>query len=131
MMPLDDVLRPDQVLPRIIPSTWHREPHPMGPGADREVAVFRHDSGMAVLISAARHQDGRRWLHVSVSRRNRLPSWEDLRQVKDVWIGQDRVAVQVLPRARDYVNIHPFCLHLWCCLDEDVVPDFTEGMGTI
>jgi len=28
------------------------------------------------------------------------------------------------------VNDHPRCLHLWCCLDRDVVPDFRRG-GTI
>lgn len=126
-----DVLHPDQVLPRVIPSTWTRERHPMGPEADREVAVFRHESGLAVLISAARYGDGRRWLHVSASRRRQLPTWEDLRMVKDVFIGHDLVALQVLPRAKDYVNIHPHCLHLWASLDGDVTPDFTDGTGSI
>jgi hypothetical protein len=28
-------------------------------------------------------------------------------------------------------NIHPNCLHLFCCLDGDPLPDFTGGMGTI
>lgn len=26
-----------------------------------------------------------------------------------------------------HVNKHPYCLHLWRCLDGDVVPDFTRG----
>jgi len=54
-----------------------------------------------------------KWLHVSVSRTDRLPSWEDLKAVKDRFIGRDREAIQVIPRSRDFVNVHPFCLHLW------------------
>lgn len=26
-----------------------------------------------------------------------------------------------------YINLHPTCLHLWHCLDGDVVPDFARG----
>lgn len=53
------------------------------------------------------------WLHVSVSRSDRLPSWTDLGFVKQCFIGDDREAVQVLPKESDYVNLHKYCLHLW------------------
>lgn len=42
-----------------------------------------------------------------------LPSWEDLRRVKDIFIGREVEAYQVLPKESEYVNVHPFCLHLW------------------
>lgn len=54
-----------------------------------------------------------KWLHVSVSRSDRLPNWDELSLVKKVFIGEDRAAVHVLPKASDYVNLHEFCLHLW------------------
>lgn len=71
--------------------------------------------------------DDRFWLHVSAAGRLAPPAWYRLREVKHVFVGDDRVALQVFPRAVDYVNIHPHALHLWCCLSEDVVPNFGEG----
>ena len=58
-------------------------------------------------------ESGEHFLHVSVSRRSRLPSWDDLKLVKKSFIGEDREAVHVLPKASDYINLHPYCLHLW------------------
>lgn len=79
---------------------------------------------LLVMWSARKESDGRRWVHVSCSRPSKLPSWEDLREVKDTFIGRDRRALQVLPPAAEYINIHPHCLHLWSCLDGEPVPDF-------
>lgn len=84
---------------------------------------------LLVVFSARREADGRRWAHVSLSRPSRLPSWEDVREVKNAFIGRDRRALQVLPPEAEYVNIHAHCLHLWHCLDDDGLPDFrVEGM---
>jgi len=79
-------------------------------------AAYRHESGLVVILSGAREADGNRWLHVSASRPSRLPSWEDLRLVKDAFIGPDRYACQVFPPQDKYVNIGPV-LHLWCPVD--------------
>jgi hypothetical protein len=85
---------------------------------------------LRVLCSACVESDGKRWIHVSCSRPNRLPSWEELRLVKDTFIGRDRKAIQVLPPASEYVNDNPHVLHLWACLDGDGLPDFRKD-GTI
>lgn len=82
-----------------------------------------HDK-LTVIVTGRREGDGRRWMHVSVSHRDRLPTWPELKTVKDMLIGPDTVAIQVFPRAAEFVNVHPFCLHLWHCLDGDVIPDF-------
>ena len=39
--------------------------------------------------------DGGRWMHVSVSHRDHLPTLDDLKEAKETFIG-DRLAVQVL-----------------------------------
>lgn len=88
-------------------------------------------SGLRVISSVALESDGYFWLHVSVSRRSRLPTWEDLRFVKDIFIGPGAKAIQVLPSENEYVNINPFVLHLWACLDGDPLPDFTRGTRSI
>jgi hypothetical protein len=90
-------------------------------------AIYQSRDGLACIVSAAIEDDGKAWLHVSISYKDRLPSWEKLREIKDIFVGKDRTALQVLPKESKYVNMHPYCLHLWCCLDGDVVPDFTRG----
>lgn len=80
--------------------------------------------GLLVICTATRERDGKRWLHASMSRRARLPSYEDMCLVKDVFVGRERLALQVFARSSQHVNINPFVLHLWSCLDGDPVPDF-------
>lgn len=85
--------------------------------------AFRsRDGGLVVLLS----EDvvaGKRWLHVSVSRRSRTPTYEDLAQVKAAFVGELLPAYQVFPRATEHRNFHPNCLHLWVPLEGDPFPD--------
>lgn len=57
--------------------------------------------------------DGGGWEHVSVSRTDRCPTWAEMCEVKDLFFGDDEWVVQYHPAKSDYVNDHPFCLHLW------------------
>jgi hypothetical protein len=87
-------------------------------------------SSLRVICSARVEADGKRWMHVSASRPSRLPSWEDMRLVKDTFIGRERKAIQIMPPENEYVNLHQHVLHLWSCLDGDPLPDF-RVMGSI
>lgn len=91
---------------------------------------WRGFKGMAVIVSCLIEADGKTWLHASISGR-KLPTYEDLSMLKRVWIGDDVTAYQVFPPRSQHVNIHENCLHLWCCLDGDVTPDFSRGLGMI
>lgn len=91
---------------------------------------YLFDNHLSVITGIEEH-DGSEWLHVSFARPDRLPSWNDLKEVKDLFIGRNTTAIQVFPRADKYVNKHPYCLHLFSCLKEDVLPDFTDGKGNI
>jgi hypothetical protein len=126
MMEPQTYLAPDwavDLLPRVLPAGWREHNDP------RAGLWFSSGDGLRVIMTAAVERDGKRWIHVSFSRPNRLPSWDDLRKVKDVFLGNDRLAVQIQPRKKDYVNHHPYTLHLWSCLDGDPVPDFRrDGM---
>lgn len=96
-------------------------------------AAYGSGDGLKVIMSGAVELDSKEWIHLSVSRRNRLPSWRDLVLVKTLFIGAERTAYQVLPDHRRHVNIHPFCLHLWAPQNsgEDPLPDFTRGGNSI
>lgn len=114
-------------LPRVLPVGWRLHQHRM------DGAMYVHDGRrLSVIVSAAVELDEKKWLHVSVASPDKLPSWETLKLVKDIFVGRKRQAIQVLPSEEKYVNIHQNCLHLFCCLDEaDPVPDFTHGGATI
>lgn len=53
------------------------------------------------------------WEHVSVSFRDRTPTWEEMCWVKRMFWGDDETVIQIHPREADYVNAHSNCLHLW------------------
>jgi hypothetical protein len=113
-------------LPMVLPAGWSILEQRLD-GA----AYMRTGDGLSVIVSAAQEQDGRQWLHVSCAKRKHLPSWEDLKDVKAIFVGRERVALQVLPQESRYININPYVLHLWACLDGDAVPDFARGGKTI
>lgn len=121
-----------------LPEGWEREfirtvmlPDWQLASAGADGATYDSIDGLRVLMSVAVELDGKRWLHVSCSRQNRLPSWNDLRRVKDLFIGTSRAAIQVLPKQEKHVNIHPRVLHLFTCLDDDPLPDFTRGTESL
>lgn len=86
-------------------------------------------TSMTVLFSGLIEADGKRWLHVSFAHTEDrlLPTWDELKLVKETFIGKHKKAVQVFPCEAEYVNVNPYCLHLWHCLDGDGLPDFTAG----
>lgn len=53
------------------------------------------------------------WEHVSVSRRDRCPTWDEMCLVKSIFWDEDDCVIQYHPPRSEYVNNHPNCLHLW------------------
>lgn len=117
----------NNVLRRIMPSTWR--------------VVQRTEDGMAwangrlaVILSAATELDDKRWLHISVSMMGDpglLPSWANLCEVRDVFLGEEALCLHLLPPKSEHVNIHHGVLHLWHCMDGRPTPDFTRGGGSL
>jgi len=72
--------------------------------------IFRKDGHMVNCVVS----DGGGWEHVSVTiNRARTPGWDTMCFVKDQFWGEEDVVMQIHPRKSDYVNFHPYCLHLW------------------
>lgn len=53
------------------------------------------------------------WEHVSVSLPTRCPTWEEMCFIKNLFWDEEDCVVQFHPSKKDYVNNHPYCLHLW------------------
>lgn len=57
------------------------------------------------------------WEHVSVHimeyGKQRIPTWKEMCMVKDLFWDEEETVVQFHPPKSDYVNNHPYVLHLW------------------
>lgn len=74
--------------------------------------------------------DAGSWLHLSVSRPLRLPTWSDLVIAREELGFADRIFVQLLPPRAYWLNIAGYVLHLLHRVDADTVPPMlwqTEG----
>lgn len=58
------------------------------------------------------------WEHLSVSTARSCPTWEDMCAAKDLFFEKNETCVQYHPAANDYVNNHPYCLHIWRPINE-------------
>lgn len=66
--------------------------------------------GRALKVIAS---DGLDWDHVSISLKNRNPNWREMSFIKDLFFEESETVVQFHPKKSEYINFHPFCLHLW------------------
>lgn len=93
--------------------------------------MWQRMSGQAIAVieDIGVKADGKRWLHVSVSKPNKkMPSYEDIQLVRKLFIGEDRECYQIFPSQDRYVNFFNV-LHLWCCVDQpDGVLPHMEGV---
>lgn len=77
--------------------------------------AFGFPDGLFVLIS-----DGMGWEHVSVSRKSRMPSYEDLTRVKTIFWDEEDTVMQLFVPDSEHINCHPYCLHMWRPLEEKI-----------
>lgn len=94
--------------------------------------VLQHDElSLRVILSVGLEEDGKTWLHFSLSHPDRLPTWEELRDISRMFWGEERMSIHVVPPKSKHVNLHSTAMHLWSCVDGPTIPDFTRGSGMI
>lgn len=71
-------------------------------------ATIRRNKRVTIIAS-----NGLGWEHVSASFPNRCPTWREMCEVKDLFWEPEEPVMQLHPPRSDWVNYHPFCLHLW------------------
>ena len=116
--------RDDRTKIQILPN-WSEVSSP----APDHQRVFRHRLiPLQVIYSRSISLiDGSEWHHVSLSRLDRIPTWDEVMKVKNDFLGEDVEAYQVLTRKQDHVNIHPNCLHFFSRTDgKRVVLNLTD-----
>ena len=69
------------------------------------------------------------WEHVSIrigykkyhgKMAERIPTWEEMCMVKEIFWTEEETVMQLHPRTADYVNFHPCVLHLWRPLNVEI-----------
>lgn len=75
----------------------------------------RHDRADVKIIAYDGTLESDQWEHVSVSLlgKSRCPDWSEMCLVKSLFWGPEEAVMQLHPPASQYVNNHPYCLHLW------------------
>jgi len=124
-----------EIEPRVLPSEWKLEQE------YANVRIYKRLRGVLVLVEVEIQREAGSvienvtvdtiWLHVSVSHKNRMPTYEELSEIKLIFIGNERKAIQVFPAAAEHYNRHPNCLHLFAPLERDPLPDFRDAEGKL
>src|ERR1051325_807872 len=75
--------------------------------------ILRRKDVALLVIASAGDADIIPWEHVSVSTKTRCPTWEEMAWIKSLFFYDEEIVLQFHPRKSQYVNEHPYCLHLW------------------
>lgn len=52
-------------------------------------------------------------MHLSISRADRYPSWDEIRDTRYELLPDEKTFGLLLPPRAEYVNVHQNCFHLW------------------
>lgn len=89
--------------------------------------ILRYKSVSFFVIAS----DGMGWEHVSISptTEKRCPTWEEMCYFKDLFWGEDECVIQYHPPKSEYINMHPYVLHLWKQIGVDIPLPPSETVG--
>jgi hypothetical protein len=87
------------------------ELHFAGTIGDHTCGAFLVPVGNVKLNVIASNGEG--WDHVSVSARDRTPTWDEMEAIKRMFFKDTETAMQLHVPPKQHINYHPYCLHLW------------------
>lgn len=58
--------------------------------------------------------------HLSVSTPVKIPTWEQMCFMKDIFWRDDEICMQLHPKKEQYVNNMQYCLHIWKPVDQEI-----------
>lgn len=84
------------------------------------------DDELFVVIAS----NEKNWEHVSISLKDRCPTWDEMCKIKDMFWDDEDAVYQIHPPKSEYVNLHPNCLHLWRSINEKMPrpPKYLVGL---
>ena len=88
-------------------------PHGSGCQGAYIVHMPNNTAVLKVLCSDGIDPEAEGFEHVSVSCVDRTPTWEEMAFIKEQFWEDNEVCFQLHPSKSEYVNCHPYCLHIW------------------
>lgn len=85
------------------------------PRGDHKNGAFAFRDGLKAIVSS-----GMGWEHVSVSRKSRCPSYEDMDRMKHMFWDSEDCVMQLHVPDSEHVNYHPYTLHMWRPLNAEI-----------
>ena len=88
------------------------------------IIPYQKPNGLQYRVQAS---DGMGWEHISVSialpgrQALRCPTWGEMCYIKKLFWDEEDCVIQYHPAKSEYVNRHPYVLHLWRPIDQ-VIP---------
>lgn len=58
--------------------------------------------------------------HISISHPSRLPTYEELKEARYVFAPDNIYMAQIFPPQDQFINVHPYCLHLYQLSDVEI-----------
>lgn len=116
-----------QICPRVIPASWGvHEVIPIT-GTFETVPGWRwrwRGAGrrLSVIMSVEDYRDGGIWWHVSLAHPHRNPTWNEIVEVKETFIGPEVPVMHLIPPRSRWLDCGTNTFHLWHRLDGDTYP---------
>lgn len=95
---------------------WDEHPALLGTGTKSGYIVF--PKGKIASVCVGRNEDGMEHVSIQFLNVDRLPKWDEMCYVKDLFWDDEEMVVQIHPKKSEYVNMTE-ALHLWRPVDGD------------
>jgi len=92
-------------------------------------SVKEYHYGGQTLVCVASDSAGWDHICVRVKDQERCPTWDEMCAVKTLFFEDDETVIQFHPAKDDYVNNHPYTLHLWKHYKQAKPPRALVGEG--
>jgi hypothetical protein len=121
-----------------VPNKYRERTHPILKSDDSYgnngffIIPYQKTNGLQYRVQAS---DGMGWEHASVSLglpgrdALRCPTWEEMCYMKTLFWDDEDCVIQYHPSKSEYVNRHPFVLHLWRPTDQSIPKPLKEMIG--
>lgn len=105
---------------RYIDDTYPAWAHKTAVGTNNGTFIVPYTRGKKPVTLRCIASDGWGWEHVSVSLPSRVPTWDEMCYIKELFWDDENWVVQYHPAKSEYVNCHPYVLHLWHPLEQEL-----------
>lgn len=92
---------------------WREVEIPRVPGLHPSTKAWIKGGNRVLIAQEPRHGNDRLMWHLSISREDRYPGWDEIKDARYALLPLGLTFAMLLPPPGEYVNIHRNCFHLW------------------